>query len=101
MTHRVLQIYTAVTLWIATATALLYSTHLLDRALYSLLDRPPFVGIVATPMGWGAIHLPTAVVAVLICAAVPAAWYTAVVTIHLMELLLRSQFATGEEATTP
>lgn len=101
MTPRILQIYTTVTLWIATATALLYSTHLLDRALFSLMGRPPFLGFVATPMGWGAIHLPTAVVAVLICAAVPASWYTAVLAIHLMERLLRSQFATGEEVQTP
>lgn len=70
---KTLQIFTTAALYVALVAYALYALHIIDRALYFMFDGPPFIFAMATPMGWGALHLPSFIVGLAMVALLPAA----------------------------
>lgn len=82
---KTLQIFTTAALYVALVAYALYLLHILDRGLYFLLDGPPFIFATATPMGWGALHLPSFIIGLALVALLPAAAALASLMVTMFE----------------
>ncbi len=95
-----LTVFTAGGLFVSLATLSVYALHLIDRALFTVWGGPPYISIFSTPMGWGMMHMPTAVVMLMIVFAVPLAWLGAVGMVRGFDWLITTLDQPEEEEVT-